>query len=109
MPTKLDKDSLTALTAAMHAFVESKGWYASDSKRPQTPRNLAVSLSLEANEVLELFQWGDEAPKEELAGELADVMLYLMQLASISEVDLGQAVLDKLARNQHRTWDDDAP
>ena len=52
MPT--DKDSLTALTAAMHAFVESKGWYTPDSKRPQTPRNLAISLSLEANEVLEL-------------------------------------------------------
>jgi len=92
----------------MHAFVERKGWYAADSKRPQTPRNLAVSLSLEANEVLELFQWGETASPEALADELADVMLYLMQLASISDVDLGQAVLDKLARNQQRTWDGDA-
>lgn len=107
MPTNPDKDSLAALTAAMHAFVESKGWYAPGSKRPQTPRNLAVSLALEASEVLELFQWGDEAPPGELAAELADVMLYLIQLASISEIDLGQAVLDKLARNQNRTWDDD--
>ncbi|MEO0565930.1 MAG: hypothetical protein AAF125_27720, partial [Chloroflexota bacterium] len=69
MPTNPDKDSLVALTAAMHTFVESKGWYAEDSKRPQTPRNLAVSLSLEANEVLELFQWGETAySDEELAG-----------------------------------------
>jgi NTP pyrophosphatase (non-canonical NTP hydrolase) len=103
MPT--DKDSLTALTAAMHAFVESKGWYTPDSKRPQTPRNLAISLSLEANEVLELFQWQESAPPEALAPELADVMLYLIQLASISGVDLGQAIVDKLAVNQGRQWD----
>ena len=40
-----------------------------------------------------------------LAGELADVMLYLLQLASISGVDLGQAVMDKLNVNYGRTWD----
>lgn len=106
MPTD-DKDSLRALTMAMHAFVQSKGWYDADSKRPQTPRNLAISLSLEANEVLELFQWGEEADPDELRGELADVMLYLIQLASLSDIDLGQAVLDKLAVNEARTWDDD--
>ncbi len=105
MPTKPDKDDLQALTEAMHQFVESKGWYASDSKRPQTLRNLAVSLSLEASEVLELFQWGEAADKDELAGELADVMLYLLQMASLAEIDIGQAVLDKLAVNEERTWD----
>lgn len=104
MPTKND---LKALEAAMHKFVEEKGWYAADSARPQTPRNLAISLNLEAAEVLELFQWDDEAAdREALAGELADVMLYLLQLASITKVDLGQAVLDKLTINQTRTWDD---
>jgi len=36
------------LTERMHAFVRSKGWYEPDSSRPQTPRNLAISLSLEA-------------------------------------------------------------
>lgn len=95
---------LNTLTEAMHAFVESKGWYKPDSKRPQTPRNLAISLVLEAGEVLEHFQWGDEADKEGLAGELADVMLYLMQIASISGIDLSEAVLEKLKVNQDRTW-----
>lgn len=99
------KNDLSALTAAMHEFVRSKGWYDNDSKRPQTPRNLAISLSLETSEILELFQWGDEMPDEqELAGELADVMLYLMQLASICGVDLGEAVLDKLEINRLREW-----
>ena len=45
------------LTAEMHKFVSSKGWYDEDSPRPQTPRNLAISLSLESAEVLEHFQW----------------------------------------------------
>jgi 8-oxo-dGTP diphosphatase len=94
------------LTAEMHRFVNSKGWYAPDSKRPQTPRNLAISLSLEAAEILEHFQWRDEAKdKAELAGELADVTLYLLQLASVTGIDLEQAVLEKLEVNATREWD----
>lgn len=97
---------LKTLEAAMHDFVESKGWYRPDSARPQTPKNLAISLVLEASEVLEHFQWGDKsADSAELASELADVMLYLLQLASVSGVDLGQAVMDKLAENHKRTWE----
>ena len=97
---------LETLEAAMHAFVESKGWYKPDSLRPQTPRNLAISLVLESSEVLEHFQWRDDTPdKAELASELADVMLYLLQLASISDIDLGQAVMNKLDKNYGRTWD----
>ena len=95
------------LTEAMHKFVHSKGWYELDSQRPQTPRNLAISLSLEANEVLEHFQWqGELEDKGELASELADVALYLLQLASVSGIDLEQAVLKKLATNASRAWDD---
>ncbi|MBE2184297.1 MAG: nucleotide pyrophosphohydrolase [Anaerolineae bacterium] len=98
--------TIEALTAAMHAFVESKGWYAPDSKRPQTPRNLAISLSLEAGEVLEHFQWSEGTPeKSELAGELADVMLYLLQLASICEIDISEAVMQKLETNYGREWE----
>lgn len=97
---------IKTLETAMHRFVESKGWYAPDSRKPQTPKNLAISLVLEATEVLEHFQWREESSdKTELAGELADVMLYLLQLASISEIDLGQAVMDKLETNYKRTWE----
>ena len=97
---------LKTLETAMHTFVGSKGWYDAGSKRPQTPRNLAVSLVLEASEVLELYQWSDAPPDpQELEGELADVMLYLIQLASITNVDLGQAVMNKLDVNYGRTWD----
>jgi NTP pyrophosphatase (non-canonical NTP hydrolase) len=96
------------LTEKMHEFVRSNGWYEADSKRPQTPYNLAISLSLEASEVLEHFQWQREPnEKNELAGELADVALYLLQLASVSGIDLQQAILQKLEINAGRKWDQD--
>jgi 8-oxo-dGTP diphosphatase len=90
----------------MHRFVAAKGWYAADSPRPQTPRSLAISLCLEACEALEHFQWCETtADPAELGSELADVALYLLQLASVSGIDLEQAILDKLAVNYTRDWD----
>ncbi len=98
---------LKELEARMHEFVAAKGWYAADSPKPQTPRNLAISLALESAEVLEHFQWRDEVRnREALAEELADVALYLLQLASISGIDLEQAILDKLEENHGREWPD---
>lgn len=96
------------LTDKMDALVEAKGWYAPGSAKPQTVRSLAISLAIEAAEVLEQVQWR-EAParKEALADELADVALYLLQLAHIAEIDLEAAILAKLARNHQRNWDKD--
>lgn len=100
---------LDSLTQAMYDFVESKGWLEEDSPKQQTPRNLAISLVLEATEVLEHFQWGEESERPaELADELADVMLYLLQLAAFSDIDLGKAVMDKLQKNYQRDWSRDA-
>ena len=96
---------LRDLEARMHAFVTSKGWYDPDSPKRQSPRNLAASLVIEAAEVLEHFQWQEAVKdKDELAGELADVALYLLQLASMTDIDLEQAILDKLAYNKDREW-----
>jgi NTP pyrophosphatase (non-canonical NTP hydrolase) len=97
---------LKDLTQRMHALVESKGWYAANSKRPQTPRNLAVSLSIEAAEILEHFLFSEDfKDRDELASELADETLYLLKLASVTGIDLEQAVLKKLEVNQSREWD----
>jgi NTP pyrophosphatase (non-canonical NTP hydrolase) len=95
------------LTKHMHDFVRAKGWYEDDSVRPQTLRNLAISLNLEASEVLEHFQWDEKLENPvELSEELADVALYLLQIASISGIDLEQAVLNKLKMNYKRNWDE---
>ena len=100
--------NIRELTEEMNRFVAAKGWYGAGTARPQTPRNLAVSLSLEAAEVLEHFQWKDEIKDlKEFRGELADVALYLLQLASVTQIDLEQAVLEKLRTNYGRQWDQD--
>jgi NTP pyrophosphatase (non-canonical NTP hydrolase) len=97
--------TLDELTQAMHEFVGGMGWYDPRSPKPQTPKNIAYSLAIEAAEVLEHFQWCDEPrDKRALSGELADVALYLLQLASVADIDLEQAILDKLAINASRTW-----
>jgi len=97
---------IKSLTALMNEFVQSKGWYDKDSPRVQSARNLAISLNLEASEVLEHFQWSEKYEnKDDLAGELADVALYLLQLASVTGIDLEKAIIDKLNVNSGREWE----
>jgi NTP pyrophosphatase (non-canonical NTP hydrolase) len=97
---------LGELSQAMDDFVRAKGWYDAGSLRQQTSRNIAISLSLEAAEILEHFQWTEQSrDRDELSAELADVTLYLLQLARINGIDLGKAVMDKLAVNYTREWD----
>jgi NTP pyrophosphatase (non-canonical NTP hydrolase) len=94
----------------MHQFVRDQGWYDSDSPRPQTLRNLTISMALEASEVLEHFQWQEESfDIHAFADELADVALYLLQLASLAGIDLEQAIIHKLEINSNRTWDTESP
>lgn len=95
---------LRQIAKAMVSLVEEKGWYAAESPRPQAPRNLAISLSLEAAEILEHFQWNEEADREAVAEELADVILYAVQLGTVLDLDLEAAVAAKLAANRLRTW-----
>ena len=101
----MDKINIEDLTRMMNEFVALKGWYDENSTRPQTPQNIAISLSLESAEILEHFQWTDKIKnKEALASELADTALYLLQLASVSNIDLEKAILDKLEHNKSREW-----
>lgn len=96
---------LKELSDEMNRFVDAMGWYEPDTPKPQTGRNLAISLSVEVAEVLELFQWDEDMPDQAaLASELADVCLYLLQLAGVASIDLEKAVLDKLQTNYGRTW-----
>jgi len=94
--------TIQELTDAMNRFVSAMGWYQPGSPIQQTPRNIAISLSLEAAEILEHFQWGETADPDAIAEELADVALYLLQLAGLLKIDLGPAIMDKLAINYKR-------
>jgi len=100
---------LKELTQQMNDLVRHHGWYEPNSPKQQTARNLAISLSLEVSEVLEHFQWSAETSDPEgLRGELADVALYLLQLASVQEIDLEKAILDKIRANWDRTWSEES-
>ena len=96
------------LTKEMHRFVKSQGWYDEGTPRPQTLRNLTISLNLEASEMLEHFQWDDAlSDADSFADELGDVALYLLQIASVAGIDLEEAILKKLEKNYGRSWDKD--
>lgn len=98
--------TIDELTDRMQQFVRNQGWYDPGSPRPQTLRNLALSLSIEVSELLEHVQWA-ETPNDAQGWreELADILLYLMQLARLSGVDLEAAVHEKLDKNAGRTWE----
>ncbi len=96
---------IATLTDEINRFVAAKGWYAPDSASPQTPRNIAASVVIEAAEVLEHFQFTETAhDRAALAGELADVAMYLFQLAALTDIDLEAAIRAKLATNYGREW-----
>ena len=77
---------------------------ARDWRQFHTPKDLALSLTLEAAELLEIFQWsgGDLqvlAKREQLQEELADVLMYCILLADVTGLDLDETVLAKLKKN----------
>lgn len=65
-----------------------------------TPENLAKSLSIEAAELLECFQWNNEYDIDELKEELADVYSYVLMMADAVGVDLEEITLEKLEKNK---------
>lgn len=70
-----------------------------DWKKFHTPENLAKSISIEAAELLEHFQWGNEYDVDEVAEELADVLIYSLYLADSLNLDINEIILNKMKKN----------
>ena len=95
-------DALTELRELTRAFAAARDW-----EQYHTPKNLAMALSVEVAELAEHFQWLKTGRADELAEgqqeairqELADVLLYLVQIADKLDVDLHQAALEKIKLN----------
>ena len=64
-----------------------------------TPENLAKSISIEAAELLEHFQWQKEYDEEGVAEELADVLIYCMYMADAMDFDVKEIILNKMEKN----------
>ncbi len=96
---------IKALTEKIKKFVNERDW-----EQFHNPKDLALSLALEAAEVLEHFQWKNAEQvkahaagcKDELADELADVACYLFELADNLKIDLSAAVENKLVKNAQK-------
>ena len=76
----------------IRTFMAARDW-----SQFHSPENLAKSISIEAGELLECFQWGPEHEADDVKGELADVLTYCILLANKLGLDPDQIVLDKLA------------
>ena len=89
-----DNDSIHELSHIIWQHLVERDW------DDPTPRALAISLSLEANELLEHYQWHEKpvGDKEALGEELADILIYALQYAHVMGIDPAEAIRDKLAK-----------
>lgn len=102
-----DTITVAELRAAVRSFVERRDW-----RQFHTPKNLAMSIAIEAAEIMEHFQWltlaesadalDRPATRHAVADELADVVIYCLSFANSCEIDITSAVLAKLERNESR-------
>jgi NTP pyrophosphatase (non-canonical NTP hydrolase) len=98
---------VTRLAAALRRFSDERDW-----EQFHSPKNLAMALTGEVGELVEIFQWMSEAQsrkacedarlRQAIQDELADVTMYLVQLATSLGVDLDAAVVDKMRRNAQK-------
>ena len=86
---------MNALKEAFRKFSEERDW-----DQFHTPENLAKSISIEAGELLECFQWDNDFDKTEVCDELADVISYCVMLADRLDVDIETIVLEKLEKTK---------
>ena len=95
-------DSIAELTNHINTFRDARDW-----KQFHNHKDMALSISIEAAELLEHFQWKNtnecaehvQINRESVADEMADVAIYLFELADLLEMDLGREMLRKLKKN----------
>ena len=101
----LPTDSLDDLRERLRRFAAERDW-----EQFHTPKNLAMSIAIEAAEIMEHFQWLtaaqsaslDPAARREVAREIADVLLYLVRLADVLDIDMAAAAREKIGLNAHK-------
>lgn len=96
---------ITHLSQRLQRIRDHNQW-----QRFHSPKNLVMAASVEMAELVEIFQWLSEEQSRQLDGaqrehagqEIADVLLYLVQLSSELGIDMEQAILAKLSDNERR-------
>jgi NTP pyrophosphatase (non-canonical NTP hydrolase) len=107
MTTKNDT-SIVTIQKAVRSFRDARDW-----RQFHSPKNLSMSIAIEAAELMEHFQWltteqatalahNDAASRRAITEELADILIYCLSLADILECDVTKIILDKLAKNAQK-------
>ena len=101
------RTTVSELRQAVGQFVRERSW-----ERYHTPKNLAMSIAIEAAELMERFQWysseesvtlvKDAEVYTAVADELADVVIYCLALSNQADIDVSAAIRDKLDQNADR-------
>ncbi len=104
--------TLAQLKELVRDFRDRRDW-----EQFHTPKNLSMSIAIEAAELMEEFQWltpeesrrvrESEGKLARLAGELADVLIYALSLANSLDIDLSTALADKLGKNAEKYPEDE--
>jgi len=102
-----DQTTMMALKKQVSRFRDERNWLKDD-----TPKNLAISISVEAAELLEHFQWKtdqqirelvkDSVKKNQVSDELTDVLIYCLGFSDVLDIDISEAIERKLRKNAEK-------
>ena len=102
-----NKTTIQELKSLIEAFVDARDW-----QQFHSPKNLSMSLSIEAAELMELFQWLDlveareamktGAVRENAVDEIADVLIYALAFCNSNDIDIAEAVIRKMEKNNQK-------
>src|SRR2546426_9925018 len=102
-----EQTTIMTLKKQVSGFRDERNWLKDD-----TPKNLAISISLEAAELLEHFQWKtdqqireavmDRAKKNQVSDELADILIYCLGFSDVLDIDISNAIETKLRKNAEK-------
>ena len=102
-----NKATIAELRERVRKFIDDRDW-----GKYHNPKDIAISISIEASELLELFQWVKEDELTEVISdprkfamvreELADIVIYCLSLANVANFDIAQAVARKIEKNEQK-------
>ena len=97
MEEKNDENTqISVLKVNVQNFIEKRNW-----QKYHLPKDLAIAISVEASELLDIFKWRQTVyEKERIEEEMADIMIYLLSLANVLSIDMTRVVLEKLREDE---------
>jgi NTP pyrophosphatase (non-canonical NTP hydrolase) len=103
---KDDSTPIDYLKGRVETFVRERNW-----ERYHRPKDIAIALSVEASELLDIFKWKNSlsdptnipaGTRNAIGDEMADVLIYLLSLSNVMSIDLTQATLRKMTKNARK-------